>query len=228
MPFLFVDYDAGAGGEYFCSIVSQAPECVNLKNFITEKNRTKVIDRFNQQFLLSAPNIQPLESHASRYDVVPTHRQTELAQQLLGPINSIRIKNPTDVVLKNYIRDQLLSKVLLVTEPTDAMYIGFVKQLLESATNPNFLQQINPGMDNLSLRLVSRGIEPSDENRAKWADRLTRTWPEPQYAYDLIVPYEQLITAPDQIVSDLKKTFDITLDVELLQKYRTDFDAYYS
>ena len=51
MPFLFVDYDSGAGGEFFCEQLSQSKQCIKLTSKKYESGRTKVFDRFDQEFL---------------------------------------------------------------------------------------------------------------------------------------------------------------------------------
>ena len=40
MPFLFVDYDQGAGGEYFCANLSRSPQCTEMKNVLFGNGRT--------------------------------------------------------------------------------------------------------------------------------------------------------------------------------------------
>lgn len=230
MSFLFVDYDQGAGGEYLCSVLSSAPECVTLENFSTGNGRTKVNDIFHQEFLKPVPKISQVVGHNNLIDVVPTHRHTYLAKELLGDIYSIRVKNPEDTKFKQYFIHQRLSKVLLAREPTDAMFIGQLRILQETATNPNFLKQVNRRMDNLSLILASHGIEPTEENRKIWIDKVLGedSTPEPVYNYDLVIPYEYLFTSPDWIVDSLRHAFRINVNPKDLRKYKIDFDAYYS
>ena len=50
MPFLFVDYDHGNGGEKFCAGISQSAECEKLNFTVYENGRTKVKDCFLQEF----------------------------------------------------------------------------------------------------------------------------------------------------------------------------------
>jgi hypothetical protein len=56
MPFLFVDYDQGAGGEFFCAQLSLSSQCVPLQVERFDTGRSKVHDQFGQEFLKAAPN----------------------------------------------------------------------------------------------------------------------------------------------------------------------------
>ena len=63
MPFLFVDYDQGAGGEFFCESLSQSKQCVKLTSEKYKSERTKVFDQFDQEFLKpNAPQPKFLQS----------------------------------------------------------------------------------------------------------------------------------------------------------------------
>ena len=55
MPWLFVDYDQGAGGEAFCLKLSQSPQCKTLRGEKFPNGRTKVYDEFDQEWLKIVP-----------------------------------------------------------------------------------------------------------------------------------------------------------------------------
>lgn len=224
MPFLFVDYDQGAGGEYLSYILSQSPQCQPIDHFKTCTGRYKVSDTFAQEFLKPAPNPTIKESHPILYEIVPTHQHTALGASILNNVKSLRISNPTNDTMWAYLKQQQLNKVLLAREPTMAMFVGLVKILNQSATNPNFISEINHKMDNLSLMLVSEGIDPSEENRAAAIKDLAVIRSEPDYRYDLIVPYEQLLTDPTGVKSAVFQTFGIEVNINLLEAYKVDFD----
>jgi hypothetical protein len=83
-------------------------------------------------------------------------------------------------------------------------------------------------MDNLSLLLISKQIEPTEENRQRTLTAITTysidDTTEPSYEYDLVIPYEKLHTDPMWVRDAVFNTFGIEADVELLQLYKTNFD----
>jgi hypothetical protein len=229
MPFLFVDYDQGGGGEYFCNCLSQAPQSEPLISSKFDSGRTKIRDVFGQEFLKPRPNTNiniPLTSE--KYIIVPSHRHTDIARQLLKNIKSIRIQYPVEQEYFNFLKQQQINKVLLAVEPTDTYFIGTLKMLSESFGNTDFLHKVNKSMDNLSLLLSAQNIEPTDENRQKYLKELTvfRVVPEPDFTYDLTISYERLFNDPESIAQDLQKCFGIDVDPELLKKYQNDFKQY--
>ena len=78
MPFLFVDYEQGAGGEFFCANLSQSPQCIPLEVDNLPNQRYKVYDIFDQEFLKIAPHVVVKAPPKNLYAVVPTHRYTAL------------------------------------------------------------------------------------------------------------------------------------------------------
>jgi hypothetical protein len=223
MPFLFVDYDQGAGGEYLSYILSQSPQCQSIDYFKTSTGRYKVSDIFAQEFLKPHPCPTLKKAHNTLYEIVPTHRQTYLGARLLKNVNSLRISNPTNE-LWDYVKQQQLNKVLLTKEPTFPMFVGLVKILNQTASNTNFLNEINHTMDNLSLILISEGIDPSKENRDQAIKELYTQEEEPDFNYNLVIPYEKLINDPQWVKDAIQTVFKIDVNIDLLQVYKTDFE----
>tara|TARA_R110000822_G_C15330417_1_gene494525 strand:- start:2965 stop:3657 length:693 start_codon:yes stop_codon:yes gene_type:complete len=227
MPFLFVDYDQGAGGEFFCASLSESPECISLRTRKYPSGRTKVHDVFHQEFLKPRPNAKILVANADKYEIVPTHKHTAKAAELLGDIKSIRIANPVDDAYWKFLKKQQIDKVLLSIEPSGEEFIGMVKILQETAVDTNFVRKIKHGMDTLSLQLLSKGLVPSEENRANFIDQLyIKSSKEPEFDYDLIIKYEDLFLHPEQVKVDLEKTFGITIISEWLLSFKQQYDAY--
>jgi len=223
MPFLFVDYDQGAGGEYLSYILSQSPQCQSINYFKTSTSRYKISDIFGQEFLKTNPCPTLKEAHNTLYEIVPTHRQTYLGARLLKNVNSLRISNPTNE-LWDFIKQQQLYKVLLTREPTMPMFVGLVKILNQNASNTNFLNEIDHKMDNLSLFLISKGINPSKENRDQNIKELYKQEEEPDFNYNLVIPYEKLINDPQWVKDAIQTVFKIDVNIDLLQVYKTDFE----
>jgi len=229
MPFLFIDYDQGGGGEYFCSCLSQSPQSEVLEFDTFNSGRTKVRDVFNQEFLKPIPNPDlKISADKRSYTIVPTHRHTSLAKKLFKNIKSIRIQYPVDNLYFKFLKHQQLTKVLLAVEPTDTYFVGFLKILAQQYNNTSFLSKVNRSMDNLTLTLLAQGIEPTDENRQQYITKLTVPRPvtEPNFEYDLTIPYETLFNNTKLIVDNLQKQFGINVKIDLFKKYREDFDLY--
>ena len=213
MPFLFVDYDQGAGGEYFCQSLSMSPQCVKLSGFRNQLKRTKVNDVFGQEFLKSYPEPKYKASHNTLYDIVPTHRFTQLAQDLLGEIVSIRIANPIDRVLWNYLKYQQITKVFLSPLPSADHFIGELEMLKRGTPDQSWLKHVNSKMDNLSLILLSKGVQPTDKNKEYFINKIAGLYlPEPEYPYTLVIPYEDLFYNTKSIVENIKSKFNIDTD----------------
>jgi hypothetical protein len=229
MPFLFVDYDQGAGGEYFCAKLSHSIQCRKLDSITFQNTRTKIVDLFGQEFLKTIPQPKYLEAHPTLFDLVPTHRTSLLAKELLGNINSIRIANPIDESLWQYLKHQQITKTKLAPMPTDAHFIGEVNTLMRSSSNNDWVRRVQRNMDGLSLILLSKGIEPTEESKKTYIDQLMSfKEPEPDFEYDLIIPYEDLFYNTEQIKINLKNIFKISIDDNWLDKYKQDYDAYCS
>lgn len=229
MPFLFVDYDQGAGGEYICYALSQAAKCVPLSTQIFDSGRTKIQDIFDQEFLKFHPIVYSTPAvPADRYVLVPTHRKTKLAKNLLGNIHSIRIQQPKDKIFWNFQKYQQIQKVLLAVEPTDQYFLGYVKLLKERYQNVKFLSKVKRNMDNITLLLLAQGLDPTDENQQIYLENLKKfkIRKEPEYQYDLTIPYEKLFADPAWVVEQLKDKFDIDISVTLFEKFQNDFKQY--
>ena len=143
MPFLFVDYDHGLGGEKFCAGLSQSSECEPMEFAVFDNGRTKVKDIFNQEFLQLNPNVTTKSSHPTLYTVVPTHRHSKLAKSILSNVQSIRIKPPTSQEIWEKVVEQRMRKVLFTQEPTQEYFLGLLKILSESAVDPDFIKKVN-------------------------------------------------------------------------------------
>jgi hypothetical protein len=229
MTYLFVDYNQGGGGEYLCSCLSQAPQCKTLNFHTFDSGRTKVQDVFNQEFLKPNPSTNlKIPPPSKKYLIVPTHRHTALAKKILKDIRSIRIQYPTQEYYFDYLKHQQINKVLLATEPTDFYFLGFLKILSEQYNNTNFLSRVNRSMDNLSLTLLAKNIEPTEEHRKQYLTNLQKfkIIPEPKFDYDLIIPYEKLCCQPELVADNIQQCFNIAVDVALLKKYQENFEQY--
>jgi hypothetical protein len=227
MPFLFVDYDQGAGGEYFCAKLSRSFQCRELGSITFQNARTKIIDLFGQEFLKTVPQPKYLEAHPTLFDLVPAHRTSILAKELLGNISSIRIANPSDEDLWQYLKHQQITKTKLSPMPTDAHLIGEVNMLMRSSSNNDWVRHVRKNMDGLSLILLSKGIEPTEANKKDYIEQLVSfKEPEPDFEYDLIIPYEDLFYNTEQIKINLKNIFNISINDNWLDKYKQDYDAY--
>ena len=234
MPFLFVDYNSGAGGEYFCHVISQAPECVTLTAQTFKSGRTKINDLFNQEFLKPHPIINnTIQSSATLYDIIPAHRTTPLAMAKLDKIFSIRISGPLDLISRQFLWHQKINKVLLAVEPTSQYFIGQLKLLQKKYNNKKFVKKVNKSMDNLSLILLAMNQEPTLENRQKYLNNMYiynmnsyNTPPEPDCHYDLVIPYKTLLSDPTWIARNLAEKFNITISAAPFEKYRNEYQQF--
>ena len=227
MPFLFVDYDQGAGGEYFCHGLSQSLECVPLTGFHNSKNRTKVNDLFGQEFLKTIPQPTIINDSDILYNIVPSHRNTHLAELILKNVHSIRIANPINEDLWQYLKYQQIEKVFKSQSPSSQHFIGEVAMLTRGTLNKDWVKKVKPNMDYITLRLLSNGLEPTADNKENYMQELISVKdPEPEYKFNLIIPYEDLFYNIDKIKEQIKNTFNITVVGNWLEKYKKDYDAY--
>jgi hypothetical protein len=228
MPFLFVDYDQGAGGEFFSAKLSESDQCVTLDYEQFDSGRVKAYDKFNQEFLNEYPNLHVKSSHENLYEIVPTHRHSYLGKQLFENIKSIRISNPIDDTLKEFFIYQKLQKVLLAKLPSK-IFIGEIKRLAKISTNQNFLKEIHSSMDLLDLILLSKNIPSTIKNREDYIETAKEMYtPEPQFAYDLIIPYKDLFFNTNKIKKDIFDTFGIEIKNPWLDTYRKNYEIWYS
>jgi hypothetical protein len=221
MPFLFVDYDQGAGGERFCAGLSESPECERLPYQQFTNGRTKVHDMFDGAFLAkSNPEVRVKKSHPSLYTVIPTHRRTNYAKSILEDVHSIRIRMPEDPVLYNQITEQKINKVLLSPEPSPEYFLGELKILSESENNRDFIKKARRDMRNIELVLLSQNKDPTPEAIEQYLQTVRQQrYPEPDHEYDVVIPYEKLAYEPDQVRQILDQQFGITVVGDWLASY---------
>jgi hypothetical protein len=230
MPFLFVDYDQGAGGEFFCSNLSNSAQCVPLKSESFDTGRTKVYDLFNNEFLTPRPTVvisPPTDDIL--YDIVPTHRYSKLAKELLKNVFSLRISSPDSRdELYDYYRYQQLHKVLFTRLP-NKLLVGHLKLLARDSINPDFLKEINSSMNCIDLFLISRNIVPSDDSRLRYINHLIEeSEKEPEFKFDLVVPYRDLFYDIQKVKESIADTFNITINTSWLETYQKKYEEYLS
>lgn len=221
MPFLFVDYDQGAGGERFCAGLSESPECERLQYETFANGRTKVHDVFGGAFLAkSNPAVEIKKSHPSLYTVIPTHRRIDYAKSILEDVRSIRIRMPQDPVLHDRIIQQKINKVLLSQEPRPEYFLGELKILSESENNRDFIKKVRRDMRNIELVLLSQNKDPTPDAIEQYLLTVRQQrYPEPDHEYDLVIPYEKLAYEPEQVKHTLKQRFGITVVGDWLASY---------
>ena len=226
MPFLFVDYDAGAGGEFFCANLSKSSQCNLLESIQTFKNRTKVNDIFDQEFLKLVPRPKTILP-GDRYDIVPTHRHTQLATELLNEVLSLRIANPTDSNLIKYLNFQRIQKLLRSPLPSSKHFFGEIDNLIRVCKTKDWVQHARLSMDYIDLILLAHGLEINEQNRNRHIEQNYSSFEsEPQFNYTLIVPYEDLFFNTNKIKEDIKKLFNIDIVGNWLDTYKENYDVY--
>jgi len=228
MPFLFVDYDQGAGGEFFCSQLSLSPQCVPLQVERYNTGRSKVHDRFGQEFLKAVPRPEYQEPNPDKFDLVPMHRCWDLATNMYGRIHSIRISNPAeDSELWQYLQHNRLQKVLLVPQPEGKYFLGELDILIRKTNNTDFVRRVHKDMDNLTLQMLADNIEPTEENKKQYLKQIMKQIPEPHCDYDLIIPYEKLFFDTAWITQQIRRVFGIDIVTPWLETYRQNYEAYH-
>lgn len=229
MPFLFVDYDQGAGGEYFCANLSQSEQCVPMvTTHYPSTGRTKTHDIFRQEFLRHVPKPFDVKSDPDRYDLILAHRSCHIAKSYFGSIRSMRIASPNpDSNLWKYLIHQRVTKVLLTCQPDDKYFLGELKVLIAKTNNTEFLKRVNKNMDNLTLQMLADNIEPTDENKKVYLNRLIQPeHGEPYFKYDLVIPYEDLFYNTEKVKQSIQETFGIVIKSNWLDAYREQYEAY--
>lgn len=221
MPFLFVDYDQGAGGERFCAGLSQSDQCISLEFKQYGNGRTKVLDVFKQEFLKPNPCVDSnIKSHETLYTIVPTHRQTYLAKNILNEVCSIRISAPVDPDLWAKVKEHQIKKVLLTQEPTPEYFFGLVKILQETAVDKEFVKKVKYTMSTVELILLSMGIEPTKTNIDEYLESVRALQlAEPNFDYDLIISYEELAYQPNLVKEKIESKFKINIVGNWLHSY---------
>ena len=226
MPFLFVDYDAGAGGEFFCANLSKSPQCNLLESIRTYKNRTKVNDVFDQEFLKLIPQPKKILS-GSQYDIVPTHRNTPFAREFLGDIFSLRIVNPTDSNLIKYLNFQRIQKLLRAPLPSPKHFFGEIDNLVRVSKTKDWVRDARLTMDYIDLIILAHEIEINEKNRVQYIEQNFSSFePEPDFNYTLVVPYEDLFFNTNKIKQDIKKIFAIDIVGNWLDTYKENYDVH--
>jgi len=221
MPFLFVDYDQGAGGEFFCSQLSQTEQCNSLSTLINEKNRVKIQDVFNQAWLDPAAKVEYREPDPVKFDVVPTHHRTPEAKKMLKSVKSIRIASATDDHLWSFLKNNQKNKVLLTTQKQNGIYfLGDLKLAVKRSNSTEWLRKVNANTTNLDIRLLSNNIEPSESSKLEYIRKLYNTREQdPEFDWDLVIPYEKFFFDTFWIVTQLKQKFNIELPEQSLEKF---------
>lgn len=227
MPFLLVDYDQGAGGEFFCAKLSQSPQCVPLEVSHYDTGRSKIQDRFGQEFLKPMPTPELLQADALLYELTPAHRSCHIAKQVLSDVYTIRIANPdTDSVYWHYLLEQRKKKVLLAPQPEGKYFIGELRVLIDKTGRQDWIRYVNKDMDNLTLQMLADGIEPTEQNRIEYLDQLLVQDQEPEFDYDLVIPYEMLFSNTKWITQQIKSCFGIDIIDPWLDTYRKNYEEY--
>jgi hypothetical protein len=227
MPFLFVDYDQGAGGEYFSAELSRSPQCVTLESVRYANGRTKVQDLFGQKFLdlTLDPWIDPIDAHPTLYDVVPCHRNTDRAKKLLKDVRSIRIKTPVDPALLKHLKDHQINKVWLAVESPE-YFVGELRLQTARAVDKALVKQIKSTMRRVDIALILAGQEPTESAVNKYIEEIRNlTVPEPNIDYDLVIPYEDLFYNVNQVKHSIKAVFGIDIETDWLDRFKATYDA---
>lgn len=226
MPFLLVDYDQGAGGEFFCANLSQSPQCKPLTVAQYNTGRSKIQDCFGQEFLKPTPNPEILHADPILYELTPAHRSCHIAKKLLTDVHTIRIASPNpDSLYWKYLLEQRKKKVLLAPQPEGKYFIGELRVLINKTGRRDWIRYVNKNMDNLTLQMLADGVEPTEQNRTEYLDQLLVHYNEPNFEYDLIVPYEKLFTDTEWIKQQIKSCFGIDITQPWLDTYKTNYEA---
>jgi len=224
MPWLMVDYDAGAGGERFCAELSKSPGCIPLQYSIGSNSRTKVQDRFEQGWLIPLNTPKAIAADPVMWEIVPCHRSTDRAKSTLENLKTIRIARPKSESLWDYMATQLEKKVWLSTQPSKEHYQGAAEQLYNLTGNPAVIDSTSADDDYLTMWLIAFGVEPNQDNRKEYLNNFRNDHvPEPDIDYDLIIAYEDLFFNHDKVFQDIYNVFGITIDKSWLNWYSDDY-----
>ena len=127
---------------------------------------------------------------------------------------------PEDPALQKQIIEQKINKVLLSPEPRPEYFLGELKILSEFENNRDFIKKVRRDMRNVELVLLSQGKDPTPESIEEYLQAVrTKHYPEPDYKYDLVIPYEKLAYDPKQIKQILNQQFGITVGGDWLASY---------
>ena len=231
MSLLIVDFDRGSGGEWLSKTISQSEQCHQLKSIRTNTNRTKVYDIFDQELLklkvdwdiiLSRIN-QVKES--DKFYVAASHRNTSCAFKRMPFAKTLRVAMPYDQKFLTYIRCLDVLKTKLSAEPNKEYLIGLLKNLVNNTNNKSFLSKVRSHHDNLTITLLSRNIEPTYENRLLEIQRLLSIprESEPEFNYDCVIRYSDLITNHDIVEEQLYNNLGIITDKKYFIPFTENF-----
>lgn len=234
MPLLFVDYDQGASGEWFCSELSRSPQChpIEYRKF---DHRYKVKDIVDQEFLKPIVRwdwaLAQLPNTDEQYHVIPSHRHVEDINRYLPAAQVLRIAMPKDPALLLFLKFQRIVKVLLAQEPNDAYFFGLVKLYRDKYQNHDFVKHVRRDMDNLSLILLAKNVTPTVQTRFEFlSDFLNKPMmPEPSGSIDLLVRYEDLFGNIAAVEAQLDHAFGIQIKLNnqnILTSYQTFCDEF--
>lgn len=229
MPFLFVDYDQGAGGEFFCYSLSLENGCVPLAAESSSQGRYKVYDSYEQEFIQEHPIVTYKKSNNNLYEIIPSHRNTYIAKDIGLDFRSIRIAFPVTKPCIDFVIYQRVNKVLLAPLQTTKHFFGELKALLRESKNKDWIKKTSKDMDYLSLLLLANDIEPTVENREYCLEKLLQDKrDEPNFDYDLVIEYENLIDNTSLVKKQIKEIFGITIHGDWLEKYKKNYNAYHT
>lgn len=229
MPFLFVDYDQGSGGEFFCHSLSLEDGCISLTAQSTSRGRYKVMDSYEQEFIKKYPIVTYKKASDTLYELVPSHRNTYIAKNIGLDFRSIRIKFPTTKSCIDFVLYQKVNKVLLAPLPSLKHFFGELKALLRESKNKDWIKKVSLNMDNLSLMLLANDIDPTPKNRKYYLEKmLAEIKVEPNFDYDLIIEYENLIYNIDIVKQQIYETFGIEIQGNWLEQYKNNYNEYHS
>jgi hypothetical protein len=116
--------------------------------------------------------------------------------------------------------------VLLAPQPEGKYFIGELKILIKKTGRSDWVKYVNKDMDNLTLQMLADGIEPTAESRTQYLENLMIHDPEPDFDYDLTVPYEKLFTDPAGVKQVIRNCFGIEINGSWLESYGKEYEAY--
>lgn len=189
--------------------------------------RTKIYDRFSQDWLSRSAQRQQLTSDPHLYELVPTHRMTAEAERVLEHVNSLRIALPTAPDHLEYLYHLRRAKVLEAVEPTDRYFFGLIKSLTIEYGSGDWLAKVRRNMDTATLRMLAMGLHINPESHAKFVQDFCRSdEPEPDHAYDCKVRFSDLLQDTQAVITRINKAFGITVDETQLRDFGDSYRAW--
>jgi hypothetical protein len=133
---------------------------------------------------------------------------------------SIRISTPVDSSLRAKIKEHQITKVLLTQEPTPEYFFGLIKILQETAADKDFVKKVKYTMSTVEIVLLSMDIEPTETNINEYLESVRALHlPEPNFEYDLVIPYEELSYRPELVKEKIESKFKINVIGNWLHNY---------